>query len=92
LVDVSTGGSADLGAPADADERNVTILCAHAFRAATNTFSINTDAEKMLWRNVRIVHVQPFRDTTTMLCIAGVTSGNVIEASCIRSLGNDPIL
>src|ERR1700730_9653818 len=80
LVDVSTGGSADLGAPADADQRNATMVCAHAFRAATNTFSINTDAEKILWRNVRIVHVQPFQDTTTIFCIAAVTSGNVVEA------------
>src|SRR3984893_17514610 len=80
LVDVSTGGSADLGAPADADQRNVTMVCAHAFRAATNTFSINTDAKRILWRNVRIVHVQPFQDTTTIFCIAAVTSGNVVEA------------
>src|SRR3984893_1281761 len=92
LVDVSTGGSADLGAPADADQRNVTIVCAHAFRAATNTFSINTDAEKILWRNVGIVHVQQFRDTTTILCIAAETSGNVFEVSSMRSLGNDPML
>src|SRR6516164_9518514 len=72
LVDVSTGGSADLRASAHADERNVTIVCAHAFRAATNTFSINTDAAEMQWRDVQIMHDQPLRDTTTASCIAAV--------------------
>jgi len=83
LIDVSTEGSADLAAPPDAAGRNVTIVCAHAFRAATDTFSISTDVEKMPWRNAQIM---PFRDTTMILCIAGLISGNVVEAGCIRSL------
>jgi hypothetical protein len=39
-----------------------------------------------------MAHDQPHRDMTTPSCIAAVSSGNGVEASCIPSLANDPMV